>query len=209
MTSLEDGSVQAVQEKVPQKDEYNIWETFLHVDDSRVSDAAPVLDDAWLAARGVESISPIVFRHLRDEVLPLVRRLEHEEGLVWFFFLIHDRASGVPTTPDDKGLYIHMRMEFVRRGPDFDLSMLLPPEWSMTRRAELPGEIAGVDAMAFNGDVGRAWRLMGEQSAWLVRLVEAHAEIYDSGKPIDELTYVRHAKQFLHFLANMCQMRVS
>jgi hypothetical protein len=175
----------------------NIWETFLPVSRGATSDLAPAADAAWLASKGIEAQSPMILRQLRLEVLPLVRRLEAvTSGLRWYSFLIHDGASGVPTAPDDKSIYVHLRLAFLTAA-DIDL----PAEWLMTRRTELSREIAGVDTSAL--DIDAAWEFLGAQSALLLRLIELH------GDKADDLAVLKHVKQFWHYFANMVQMRVA
>lgn len=173
------------------------WETFLPVPALILTDAAPVADAAWLTCRGVEPESPSILLCLRDHVLPLVRKFESHHALTWYSFLIHDRSSGVPTADDDRCLYVHLRLCV----PDLnvDLAAVLPPEWAMTRRTKL-GAIAGVEPAVL--DAEQAWQIIGQQSAWLLALLE-------SMPSADGLQLVAHVRQFLHFSANACQMRVA
>ena len=108
--------------------------------------------------------------------------------------LVHDRESGVPTTEDDSSEYVHLRLA-LRSG----VELTPPPGWLMTRRTSLPDTIPGVDCALIGAE--RAWRLIGDQSAWLLDLVEALGLAND-------VATVRNVRQFLHYFANMAQMTV-
>lgn len=171
------------------------WESFWPLPDPLKTDLAPELDAEWLAARGIDPDAPLVLRCLRDEVLPIIRDLEDAGTLSWYSFFIHGYASGVPTTPDDRRSFIHLR---------FVLNSLttprLPEGWLFTRRRPLSPEIAGIRVTALaDGDIDTAWRLIGVQSAWVLAFVEQH-------KNADMLDLVKHARQFLHFFVNMTQV---
>ena len=153
----------------------------------------PELDPAWLAARGIDPGAPFVLQCLRDEVLPLVRRLEREGALAWYSFLVHGYASGVPTVPDDRRNFVHLR--FVARS---GVAPQLPAGWLFTRQQALSTEIAGIRTSAL-ADVEAVWRLIGAQSEWVLALIEQH-------KDADVLDLLRNTRQFLHFFVNMTQM---
>ncbi len=172
-----------------------IWETFLKIEPN--PDLAPEMDATWCLSRGIDPDAPVVIKLLRDEVLPLVTRLE-KNGLSWYSFLTHNRDSGVPTTADDKNAYIHLRLDFAYSAKS-PVSLELGPLWTMTREVEQPKEIAGISCDALLID--QAWDLIGEQSQWLLFLIQSHQS--DS---IPQL--VIHIRQYLHFFANMCQIRV-
>jgi hypothetical protein len=179
-----------------------IWETFLPIATWHTADLAPAADTAWLLSKGCEAASPALLVQLRDEVLPTVRRLA--PYIEWFSFLVHDRASGVPTTEDDKRCYIHLRLKlrtFRRREVIPAISRFLSDPWQFTRKVDLSREIAGVDPKVL--DVDRAWAELGKQSEWLLNFIEACDENADG------LQLVRLVRQFLHFAANQTQMRVA
>lgn len=202
------------------------WETFLRVPPAATADVAPAADEAWMLARGILPDAPRVLEALTRHVLPTIDRLRQEEELFpWWCFLVHDGASGVPTTPEDKSLYVHLRFQlrplvFV---PEPAMAQLeegqardwFPPPWEMTRRQPLSREIAGLDLKALTprateegaglGEIAvqTAWWLLGAQSEWLLDLLRIHRATSDP------LTVLRHVRQYLHFFANMTQMRVA
>lgn len=141
---------------------------------------------------------------MRENILPLVRRLEAADVIEWYSFLIHDGTCGVPTTPDDKALYIHLRLSLSPVAKDTDLAAALQAPWEMTRPAPLSREIAGFDASAFDdGDLDPMWWMIGEQSALMLKFVEHHSPSTDAAQ------LLKHIRQFLHFFANMSQMRIT
>lgn len=171
------------------------WESFWPLPDPLQSDRAPELDAAWLAARGIDPGAPLVLRCLREEVLPLVRRMERAQSLLWYSFLVHGHASGVPTVPDDRRTFIHLRL-VTQRGA----VPQLPVGWLFTRQQPLSPQIAGVQTSALAArSADAAWRLIGAQSEWVLAFVEQHADA-------DVLDLLRNARQFLHFFVNMMQM---
>ena len=172
------------------------WESFLRVSSASTTDVAPVADEAWLASRGVQAEAPRVLHHLFEDVLPLVRDLGTKCS--WFSFLVHDRGGGVPTSEDDRSVYIHLRLTVTLTEGD---DLVLPSPWLWTRRAELSREIAGVDCTAFKGGADAAWEIIGWQSEWLLDFIEVHVG--------DDMSLIKHMRQFLHFFANMAQMRVA
>ena len=181
-----------------------IWETFLPLAPAAsLKDAvAPVCDATWLMAKGIEAESPALLLQLRDEVLPLVKLLG--SYVEWYSFLVHNHASGVPTAADDTRAYIHLRIKLRkshRREIVPSMRLILSAPWKFTRQVELSRAIAGVDARVI--DVDRAWEELGKQSAWLLEFIDA------CDKNADGYQLVRHVRQFLHYFANMTQMRVA
>ena len=170
------------------------WESFLPLRAAVRSDLAPPADPAWLMARGIEADAPVVFRAVRDHLLPIVRQLERERAIQWYAFPVHDLSSGVPTTAEDKDAYLHF--QFRARSPKWEWKPPVP--WMMTRRAGIPDAMAGVEKIG----IERALRIWGEQSAWYLALVEAHVGV-------DEVEAMMEVRQFLHFFANMAQMRIA
>lgn len=171
------------------------WESFWPLPDPLQMDRIAEFDPSWLAMRGIDPGAPAVLACLRDQVLPLVRKLESAKTLDWYSFLIHGYASGVPTTPDDRRNFVHFRFVTKRL-----VTPQLPPGWLFTQKRQLSTEIAGVQMAALaTGDCDGAWRLIGAQSAWVLAFIEQH-------KNADMRDLIVHTKQFLHFFVNMTQM---
>lgn len=174
------------------------WETFLRVQNLTLTDEPPALDEAWMIPRGVDPLSPAVLKHLRDDVAPLVTELLEVGALDGYHFLVHAFPL-VPTTAEDTAPYIHLRLEFAEDENAEELLSELPAGWRFSRCWE-KGEIAGVDGNTL--DVGSRWDLLQRQSEWLLDLVLSH-------KDVDLGTLVKHTRQYLHFFANMTQMKVA
>lgn len=164
-----------------------IWDTFLPIPAASTTSEAPPLDSDWLAAIGAGPGAPLILSLLETEVFPVVRRLARTGRLEWYMFLLHDRNSGVPTTPEDKGAYVHLRLVFRRS----QARPALPKAFQMTYgREELPDT------------TGRVARLIGYQSEWVERLVSSLPHTDDAAR-------VREVRQFLHYFANMTQIKVA
>lgn len=151
------------------------------------------------------ALSVAVLRHVRQELLPLLRRLEAEGTIDWYSFLLH----GHPADPNRVALHLRATFtpEFMSRigpsdavGPSHLYAVGLPHEWLQARAIVPPAcqDIAGLDKAALvGGDIARAWWLIGEQAAWLLHLVESHDQ------KMGEIPLLMHIVQFLHYLHNM------
>lgn len=61
---------------------------------------------------------------------------------------------------------------------------------------EKPQEISGIEkSLLKNEEIEEAWRILGEQSEWLMSMLNIHKE--NVGIPIEQIT------QFMHFYFNM------
>lgn len=173
-----------------------IWDSFLPIQANLNSDLVS-LDHTWLLANGIHATAPKVLHLLSNEVLPLVKKLHKQ--LDWFMFLIHDRDSGVPT--QYPGEYIHMRFVLKKSG-----RLDLPLRWVMTKSMKSAADVDGPYP-----------RLIATQSEWVLRLIEAlNSDDFvgsEGGQKKhvrgDLFSNVKQVKQFLHYFANMTQMRVA
>lgn len=132
---------------------------------------------------------------LRTEFIPEIRKLEKEGRIIWYAFLIHDHSQlggRVPNT--DKNLYIHIRLGLPEDADVAQFIKELPSHFEQPEKVFL-SEISGVDVSILNGnDWAYAWKVHGEASEWILRLLEAHAD--DTGIHIPQII------QFLHFITN-------
>jgi len=139
-------------------------------------------------------------RIIRSHLSPLLFDLKQKFGVDWYCFLIHNRESGVPTSVDDDHAYFHVRFALREDVEAEELLQSLQSYCTMTRKVQ-PGavqSIAGIDASLLkNDDVREAWRMIGEQSEWVLNMLSIH-------KPNVDL-FPRQIEQFLHFYANMTQ----
>lgn len=140
---------------------------------------------------------------LREKVKPLIEELTRTQKIRWYCFLIHGRNSGVPTTPDDDAPYWHLRLEVAPHAGADQIMRSLPSYCVMTRKTCLGSPIGGVDNnLLKEGRTIEAWRIIGEQSEWMLRMLDIHT---DTG---EGLPFRRQVAQFLHYFANMAQMQV-
>jgi hypothetical protein len=151
-----------------------MWETFIKI--------AP-------EERGITGI--------RSKVRPLVSRLRDEGFTGWYHFLIHSRQSGVPTSDHDPNLYFRIRFDFEGTDPTKNL----PDYCVMTRKTGRIENITGIDkSLLKNEQIEEAWRIIGEQSEWVLNMLNIHKENVDV--PLNQ------AMQFLHYYFNMLQLAV-
>ena len=134
---------------------------------------------------------------LRSKVAPLVKHLLNTGIIDWYSFLIHDRASGVPTSEHDHGLYVHLRMGLTDTSNESDLIEQLLPWCQMTQKMRVPHS-PSLDNVAIqtlsNGKVEQGWKALGEASEWVLNMLECHGP----NKPIP----VQNVAQFLHYIGN-------
>jgi len=138
---------------------------------------------------------------IRDEVAYTISMLKAKGEVGWYCFWIHDRNSGVPTSEDDEYLYFHIRFELKRHISPVDI---LPIYCVLTRQVEREW----VKSVAINGNraefdvsllrhesVEEVWRLIGEQSEWLLHLLDRFK---------DNVTIpVSHIKGFMNQFTDM------
>jgi len=115
---------------------------------------------------------------IRDKVAYTISMLKAKGDVGWYCFWIHDKNSGVPTTEDDEYLYFHIRFELKRHVSPVDI---LPIYCVLTRQVErewvksvaINGNGAEFDvSLLRNESVEEVWRLIGEQSEWLLHLLD-------------------------------------
>lgn len=138
---------------------------------------------------------------LQQKVKPLLEELIRTQKIRWYCFLVHDRNSGVPAATDDAATYWHLRMEMAPQADLDKLKVLLPACCAMTRKMGFGEIIGGIDnSLLKEGRIMEAWRIIGEQSEWMLRMLDIHT---GEGVPLR-----RQVAQFLHYFANMAQMQV-
>lgn len=137
---------------------------------------------------GIGALPPsaAVFLVIKRTVLPLVRRWRRE-GLTWVTFLVHDYQ-------DDPRPHIHIRASF-----EDERTISYPVGWVGVRRAEF-GAPFPPDGITGGND--RARELWGRQTEWILDLVES----IDANIPVASAGDI--IGQFLHYFANMTQMRI-
>ena len=138
---------------------------------------------------------------IREKVGFTVAVLKSKGKVGWYCFWIHDRNSGVPTSPDDDYLYFHIRFELAKHISPVDI---LPIYCIMTRKVERDWvKAVSIDDRGTPFDVSllrdesveEVWRLIGEQSEWLLNLLN---RFKDNGK-----IPPNHIKGFLNQFTDM------
>lgn len=141
-----------------------------------------------------------LIRVLRSKVQPLIAKLQKANLISWYCFAIHDRAHGVPAPENDNNPYVHLKLE---PGGAISFQQVrdeLPEYCRFTRRFDPGGgRIDGINnAILRNGNVQEAWRLIGDGSEWILKVLQAHSD--DAEIPPEQLW------QFVHLIDNATVM---
>ena len=121
---------------------------------------------------------------------PLITRLKKDGIINWYHFLIHDRSSGVPTAGDDDNQYFHIRFTLKK---DVDPKDILPKHCVMTDSVH--PNLKDIDRVFLKDeDIEEAWRIIGEGSEWIMRMLGIFKE--DVEVPSNQV------EQFLHYYSN-------
>ena len=139
---------------------------------------------------------------LRSVVAPLVRDLTQKGVIHWYCFLVHDRESGVPTSEEDDRSYVHLRMALRKPSNEAEFMKRLPSFCYFSRKMSMPSppSLDNVDIQSLsNGQVEQGWRILGESSEWVLKMLDAH----DPKKQVPP----QNVAQFLHYLGNQLQIR--
>ena len=139
-----------------------------------------------------------IFNAIRSKLYPMLSSLKTNKTLKWYCFLIHgSRRKG------DPNVYFHIRFEPKDGINDKEqVNGILPDycEKDMIARfmdvEESPPRIDGIDkTLLKNEEIEEAWRILGEQSEWLMNMLSIYKENVEI--PIGQIT------QFMHFYLNM------
>lgn len=127
---------------------------------------------------------------IKSQVSEVVSILETKKIIDWYQFLIHGREN-------DSNLYFHVRFSLGKGVASKDFLGSLPsyclyPEPIERKAVE---SINGIDkSLIKNGEIEEAWRIIGEQSEWIIHMINIHK---DGEIPIQQFV------QFMHFYLNM------
>jgi len=119
---------------------------------------------------------------IREKVASTISVLKAKGNIDWYCFFIHDKNSGVPTSTDDEYLYFHIIFALKKHINPVDV---LPIYCVLTRKADSEwAKSISVDNNGAKFDVSllkdesieEVWRLIGEQSEWLLNLLTAFKE---------------------------------
>jgi len=145
------------------------------------------------------------FDIIRNQIYPLITKLKDDGIINWYCFLVHNKDSGVPTTPDDTSLYFHIRFDVKE---DINLMQFLPSYCVLTRKIEPSwvkdisiGQGVKFDTMLMKDEsIEEVWRLIGEQSEWVLNLLNSFKE--------NVTIPLQYVGQFLHYYANITMLQV-
>jgi hypothetical protein len=111
---------------------------------------------------------------IREKVASTISILKAKGDMSWYCFFIHDKNSGVPASVDDDYLYFHIRFELKKHVSPADI---LPIYCILTRKVEREWVKTDFDLSVFKDEsTEEVWRLIGEQSEWLLNLLNAFKE---------------------------------
>jgi hypothetical protein len=164
-----------------------MWETFIRIGEfDIITPNKPFID------------VPKIIQIIRFKINPMISRLLEDGVINWYCFLIHGKDSGVPTTRDDNNAYFHIRVSAVEdKEPSF------PDYCIMTRKIKRDwvSSITGINkSLLKNEEIEEAWRIIGEQTEWLLNMLDIYKE--DIELPPNQIA------QFYHFFANMTQIGI-
>jgi hypothetical protein len=132
------------------------------------------------------------FDQLRADILPHVRSLQESGAIRWFSFLIHGPQHLDGREPMDGAIYLHLRFEPSADQEVTDFVRSLPSHFVNPVPVAL-GPIADLDGSQYRADdPSEGWRILGECSDLVLKMVEG----YDSGPDLP------HVIQYLHYVTN-------
>ena len=138
---------------------------------------------------------------IREKVGYTITMLKAKGDVGWYCFWIHDKNSGVPTTPDDEYLYFHIRFEIKKHVSPVDIlpvycvmTRQVEPEWVKAVSVDARGTPFNVSLLR-DESVEQVWRLIGEQSEWLLHLLDRFKD--NSSIPVN------HIQGFLNQFTDM------
>lgn len=152
----------------------------------------PNLEQMWHTY--VKIGSPISFKKIQDtirfKIYPMISRLKSDGIINWYHFLIH------PNPKDRFNKYFHIRFSVIKDIDRVD-DLQLPEYCASTKKIDPIQTISGINKdLLKNEEIEEAWRLIGEQSEWIMNMINIHKENI-GWIPIEQFI------QFMHFFMNM------
>jgi len=126
---------------------------------------------------------------IRCKIYPTFPSLKVNDIINWYHFFLH------PYPKDKTNAYFHVRFSTTKDIMKSDNLNL--PEYCVSPEKISPiQEITGINkALIKDEEIEEAWRIIGEQSEWIINLINIHKENVEI--PIEQIT------QFMHFYLNM------
>ncbi|MCJ7634669.1 hypothetical protein MUP77_20050 [Candidatus Bathyarchaeota archaeon] len=157
----------------------------------------PDLDRLWriwikigLPQQTVEAMFSNVASMIRSQVTEVVSILETKKMIDWYYFLIHGKDN------DPSNFYFDVIFS-VREGVASEDFVKALPDYCLDPKHlehEFGESISGIKKeLLKNGKIDEAWRIIGEQSEWIIHMVNVHKD--------GELTIPQFI-QFMHFYMN-------
>lgn len=138
---------------------------------------------------------------IREKVAYAISVLKARGNISWYCFFIHDKNSGVPTSADDEYLYFHIFFALEKRINPVDvlpiycvLTRKVDVEWAKSISINNKGAKFNVSLLK-DESIEEVWRLIGEQSEWLLNLLSAFKE--------NVIIPVGYIKRFLNYYTDM------
>ena len=130
----------------------------------------------------MDDLAIFILDTIRNKIA-IFPELLREGKIEWYCFLIHD----YPKDPDN--VYFHVRFTKIE-----GKKVTLPEYWAKPEKEKVGENISGINkSLLKNEDIREAWRIIGEQSELIIRLVQIHKDTV----PIEQFI------QFMHFNMNM------
>lgn len=169
----------------------------------------PDLDRMWETFIKIGLPNEVSFGRLihiiRFKIYPMISDLSQKKITNWYCFLIHKSRR-----KDDPNLYFHIRFALKNdiKGKE-RVNDFLPEycEKDMTERfmdVERNVEnISGIKkSLLENEEIQEAWRIIGEQSEWVMSMLNIHKKDAEINK------YPKQIGQFLHYYFNMLGLQI-
>jgi len=165
----------------------------------------PNLDRMWETFIRTSTIDVFSGKHLdiiRFKIYPMIQNLTREKVIDWYCFLIHRN----PKDENDPNPYFHIRVSIAKNVDHQVFCKSLPNYCLFTQPIKREavstiriGENVYFDTSLFKTKkIEDVWRIIGEQSEWLLKMLNAHKENADI--PFE------HIKAFYHYYFNMINL---
>ncbi len=156
-----------------------LWQVWIKILPQDTIDSDFIADDFRCAVSTIKS-----------QVTEVVSILETKKMIDWYYFLNHQKDT------DPKNLYFDVVFS-VKEGIESDEFVKALPSYCLEPKHLDRGfgeSIAGIEKKSLNNEeIEEAWRIIGEQSEWIIHMVSVHKD--------GELT-IQQFIQFMHFYTN-------
>jgi hypothetical protein len=128
---------------------------------------------------------PYTLKLVQDTIRNKMQLITQQKKITWFYFLIH------PNPEDPNNAYF----EVIFTTDGTDPNEFLPNDFRADDNPHDITSIAGIELKFLKGeDIGEAWKLIGEQSRFIINLICSHKENQEI--PASQIV------QFMHFFMN-------